>query len=190
MKNFITKNPIANLVIGLLLIGLALTATFFTTWLEDAIVYIIASLIIFISIYRFYLDYRRSDDKNATIILVVELLIALAIGIYLVVNEANASRMIGFVLYLRGFTYLLTLQLLKISGSFTRFIVYMIVMTFGAYMLFSGVSGEEYLEYGVFGVVSAYGLLLIFAGIKGLQARSSKPKKPKPSKNDSTKESQ
>ncbi len=176
MKNFITRNPIVNLVAGFILIALAVTAMFFTTWIEDAIVYIIATLIIGVSIYRFYLDFNRTNDKNATIILVVELLIAIGIGIYLMVEAANASRMVGFVLYLRGFTYLITLQLLKISGSFKRFMVYIVLLTLGAYMLFSGVSGEVYLQYGVFGIVSLYGLLLLFAGVQGLRDGASKPK--------------
>lgn len=191
MKNFITRNPIVNLVAGFLLIALAVTAMFFTTWLEDAIVYIIAALIILVSIYRFYLDFKRTEDKNATIILIVELLIAIGIGIYLMVEAANASRMVGFVLYLRGFTYLITLQLLKISGSFIRFIVYIILLTLGAYMLFSGIQGEEYLQYGVFGIVTLYGLLLLFAGIQGLKDGSAKPKaKTKPTANTTNKNSQ
>lgn len=181
MKNFTTNNPILNIVLGVVLIGLALTATFFTSWLEEAIVYIIAALIILVSLYRFYIDFKRTTDKNATIILVVELLIALGIGIYLFTQEptANASRMVGFVLYLRGFTYLLTLQLLKISGSFKRFLIIIALMTLGAYMLFSGIQGEEYLQYGVFGVVSLYGLLLLFAGIQILRSRPSNEKRPK-----------
>ncbi|MGM0436049.1 MAG: hypothetical protein ACQEQA_03275 [Bacillota bacterium] len=185
MKNFVTKNPILNIVLGIILVGLALTAMFFTTWLEDAIVYIIAGLIIIVSIYRFYLDLKRTTDKNATIILVVELLIALGIGIYLMVEAANASRMVGFVLYLRGFTYLLTLQLLKISGSFKKFLIIIALMTLGAYMLFSGIQGEAYLQYGVFGIVTLYGLLLVFAGIQILQAR---PSKEKPQKVDTQSE--
>ena len=178
MKSVITKNPILNLVLGIILIALALTAMFFTTWLEDAIVYIIAGLIIIVSIYRFYLDFKRTTDKNATIILVVELLGALAIGIYLMVEakSANATTMVGFVLYLRGFTYLLTLQLLKISGSFKKFLIIIALMTLGAYMLFSGVQGETYLQYGVYGIVTLYGLLLVFSGVNQLKARSPKEK--------------
>ncbi len=190
MKNFITKNPILNLVSGIILLALAVTAMFFTTWLEDAIVYIIAGLIILVSIYRFYLDFKRTTDKNATIILIIELLIALGIGVYLMVEATNASRMVGFVLYLRGFTYLLTLQLLKISGSFKKFLVIIALMTLGAYMLFSGIQGETYLEYGVFGVVSLYALLLVFAGINGLKGgkTAAKPKKAQPKKETAEKE--
>ncbi len=177
MKNYITRIPLLNLILGILLIVLAVVAMFFTDLVEDFVVYVIALFIAALSTLRFLKDYHKTDDKNASIILAAEYVIVLAVAIYLAVYEANAARMVGLVLYLRGFAYLLTLQLLRIKGPFTSFLVYIAILTLGAFMLFAGTEVQAYLQYAVFGIIAIYALVLLLAGLQGLkQAKEKTPK--------------
>ena len=169
MKNYITRIPLLNLILGVLLLALAVIAMFFTTWIEDIVVYIIAFFIAAFSTFRFLKDYQKTDDKNASIILAAEYVIVLGVAIYLAVYEANAARMVGLVLYLRGFSYLLTLQLLRIKGPFVSFIVYIALLTLGAFMLFTGADSEAYLQYAVFGIIAIYGIILLVYGLQGMK---------------------
>jgi hypothetical protein len=187
MKNYITRIPLLNLILGVLLIALAIVAMFFTTWIEEIVVYIIAFFIAAFSTFRFLKDYQKTDDKNASIILAAEYIIVLGVAVYLAVYEANAARMVGLVLYLRGFSYLLTLQLLKIKGPFVSFIVYMALLTLGAFMLFTGADSEAYLHYAVFGIIAIYGLVLLIYGLQGMKAAKAKRETPSPEKKKDTK---
>ncbi|MFP4078054.1 MAG: hypothetical protein ACLFUQ_02785 [Candidatus Izemoplasmataceae bacterium] len=186
MKTYITRIPLLNLILGILLIALAIIAMFFTDLIESIVVYIIAFFIAAFSTFRFLKDYQKTDDKNASIILAAEYAIALGVAVYLAVYEANAARMVGLVLYMRGFAYLLTLQLLKIKGPFTSFLVYMAILTLGAFMLFAGSESETYMQYAVFGIIAIYGILLLVVGINGMKKKPSKEKSVKETKTGST----
>lgn len=165
MKKFISKNPIINMIIGIIFIAFFLSAYFFTDWLLDSVTMIIAALIVIFSLTRYYRDYNNRSGK-ALLILTGEFAIALMLAALLIFETIGESVAVGLVLYLRGLIFLLISQLLKQRMAFEKFITAIAILTLGAYVLFSGLplTGQQMaIVVMVFGVV--IGAFYLITGI-------------------------
>ncbi len=166
MNRLTFKYPVVNLVIGVILIVIAILGMFVFDWFSDFVNIVIALVIMYYSIARFLSERLKYRNKNALYILSVELAIAFLLSVLLVLREVNIYIAIGLVLYLRGLTYLLILQLLKLRTAFLNFIIAIVVLTLGAYVIFVQPDVETLVEYALFIFFIAYGILLVVFGIK------------------------
>ncbi len=181
MKRFATKWGIVNIVLGVVLIALAIVAQFATDWMQEGVRWIVAAIIVVFSLLRFNKDYKHYKNKEAQLILVVELLLAVAAAVVVIPAIGwRVTNSIGFVLYIRGFAYFLIMQLTGRKSIFRNFILYMVVLTLGAYVLFSRQDLADIIEWVVFALIVIYGAFLLIYGVMDvMEAQKKKPKKDK-----------
>ncbi len=165
MKKFAHENAIVNIVLGALIVAFAIVAMFVTDILSDMVDYIVAVLIIALSTMRFTSDFKRYTTQNSRFILIVELALALGAAALIITGDPLA-RSLGFVLYMRGFVYFLIMQLQNLKQRFDKFLLYMAILTLGAYVLFSGNAFTEQLELILFVLLIGYGAFLLYLGIE------------------------
>ena len=165
MKKFIFKNPIINIVLGVVLITVAILGQFVFNWFSDAVNIVVGMLLVLYTIFRFDRTRRGYKNSNALMILTVEAIVVITLAVLLMFDQLGLSLVLGFVLYLRGFVYLLILQLLKLRHRFEIFLIYMAVLTLGAYIWFGGPNFGELFTWILFAVIAAYGVLLLILGI-------------------------
>ncbi len=181
MKRFATKWGIVNIVLGVALIALAVVAQLATDWMEEGVRWVVVAVIVVFSLLRFNRDFKHYKDKNAQLILVCELVLALAAALVVIPAIGwQTSLAIGFVLYIRGFAYFLIMQLTGRKSIFRNFIIYMVVLTLGAYVLFSGEDFADIIQWIIFALIVVYGAFLLGYGIRDvMEKQKQKPKKEK-----------
>ncbi|MFW6318870.1 MAG: hypothetical protein ACOC1L_01660 [Bacillota bacterium] len=172
MKKYLFNNGIINIVIGSLLIIFAILGMFAYPWFSDAANIVVGAIIILISVLRFGKHKNQYNDRNALMILTAEVIIVVTLAILLVLNQLTMTQTIGIVLYLRGFVYLLILQLLKLRSSFLTFILYIIILTLGAFIFFNGPNLNDIIEWLLFITITVYGLFMVIMGIDQLRNKS------------------
>ena len=183
MKKFISKNPVINFVIGGIFIAGFLLTFFLTDWLEDFVRIFVAALIIIFSTLRYFKDYKTKTNNNVLLILTGEFAIALLLSALLIFETVGISLALGLTLYLRGFIYFLIMQLLGKKARFEKFLLYIAILTLGAYVLFSGLPlSQEELSYILLALGLIIGIFYVIAGISIVQSK--KPEKPKQTKSN------
>ncbi len=167
MKKFLTGNAVLNLIIGLGFIVGFLVVFFLTDWLEQFVDIVIATLIVVFSSLRYFKDYKNKKSENILLILTGEYAIALLLAALLIFETLSVDVALGLVLALRGFTYMLIMQLLNKRSSFEDFLIYMGILILGTYVLFSGFPLNSY-ERSI--VLLAVGLVIgVFYATAGIQ---------------------
>ena len=169
MNKFVFKNYIVNIVLGSALMIFAVLAMFVFDWIGDFVNIVVAIIIAYYSIVRFIKEQEKYKNSNALMILGVELGVALVLGVLLVINEIDIYFAIGLVLYLRGFTYLLILQLLKLRTKFYHFLISMAVLTLGTYIFFVRPDIDTLIQFAVFIFLLTYGILLLVFGLRQIK---------------------
>jgi len=164
-NHLVTKFGVVNLVFGIILLGFSIYAMFFSTLIEQSLGIILGIVFLWLIIVRLIKDLNHYHHQNAKIILIIELVIDLIAIYYLMFTDAAIARYLGVILYLRGFTYFLLLQVLKLRSHFDQFILSMIFITIGAYTLFTGNAFESELIYVLFALLVIYAGLFIYTGI-------------------------
>ncbi|MFW5841785.1 MAG: hypothetical protein ACOC1L_07830 [Bacillota bacterium] len=173
MKKYLFSNGIINIVVGGLLIIFAILGMFVFEWFSDAANIVVGAIIILVSVLRFGKHRKQYNNQNALMILTAEVIIVITLSVLLVLNRLTMTETIGIVLYLRGFVYLLILQLLKLRSTFLTFILYIIILTLGAFVFFNGPNLNDIIEWLLFIIITAYGLFMVIMGIDQLR---NKPK--------------
>ena len=183
-----TKQPIVNLVLGLLLITISVLLVIFETDAITVIEYILAAVIIIYAGLFFNRSLHYYKKRNAKLLVGVELLISVLVAILLVSLDAlNAAMAIGLVLYIRGAMFLTIYIYLRKSMKLERYFVKLLFITLGAYLFFTANNFERYIIFVLAGVLILYGLVLVYFGIQQLRAskslkEESVPHKPAPTK--------
>ncbi len=168
MKKYAFKHPIVNLVIGIVLVVFAVLAMFVFGWISDFARYLVGAIIIAFTVMRFMTARSGYKNSNAQMILIVEAIVAITLAVLLIIDSIGMQLALGATLYMRGFVYLLILQLLNLRRSFETFIIYVAVLTLGAYVWF-GNADLMIIEWLVFVFVAAYGVFLTLLGITNLK---------------------
>jgi len=171
--HLITKNGIINLILGVILLGFSIYAMFFSDLLSDSLSIVVGVLILWFTVIRFMKDLNTYKNKHALMILAGELVLDLVAVYFLVFTQAAIARYLGLVLYARGVVYFLILQILNLKGNFEKFILYMIVLTAGAYILFANNAFENELQFVLFAILVLYAVLLIAFGAILLKKKKS-----------------
>ena len=171
MKKYLFKLPILNIIVGTLLVVVAILGMFVFDWFGEAANIFVGALIIIYTVMRFYKERHNYKNSNALMILTVEAIIAITLSVLLIFNQLDLTFTLGLALYMRGFVYLLILQLLKLRSEFKMFIIYLLLLTFGAYLLFGGPNLQDLIEWIIFVVFIAYGIVMIVFGVDKLRKK-------------------
>ncbi len=181
MKKMISKNHVVNLIVGIVFIAFFLVS-FFMNMLEDWVTYIAAGLIMIYSVLRFVKDYKHYHDNRVLFILTIEFVVAIGLAVFLLLDfgtDITLTVALGLLLYMRGLAFLLILHILNNQTDLAKFVIYILVLTIGAYILFAGMPFLNHLDVVFLVIGLAIGLFYIFIGIN--QATHKKPAKTKSS---------
>ncbi len=173
MKKFVFGNPILNIVFGLALIIVAILGMFVFNWFSDTLNIVIGVLIIVYTLLHFAKERTRYKDSNALLILIVEAIVAITVAVLLMFDQLGITFTLGLVLYMRGLAYLLIMQLLKLRSSFLTFVVFIAILTLGAYIWFGGPNLGELFQWILFAIIIIYGAILLYFGIDMLRQKKS-----------------
>ncbi len=172
MKRIITKNPIVNIIIGLLLVVLTVVVIIDQSLLEEGIYYMAAGLIIIYSLVRFIREFKLQKTDLTKAIRSAEFVIAVIFSVLLIIWEPlTIAIALGLVLYLQGVSHLLILQVAQRKTTLNRFIIHLIFITVGAFFLFSGLDLEEFFLYLITALLAVYGIVFLIYGIHPLVKR-------------------
>ena len=180
MNKLVTKQPIVNIVLGVIFISFIVFAQFFSDWMDDAIKYVVAGVIIIYTIVRLIKDLKYYKNQTAQLIVVVEAIVITMLAVLLMITEAlTVAWVLGLALYMKGVAYLLICQVRKQLTPTGRFFVILILITAGTYVMFSQNAYEAILAWVLFGLFIIYGVILITSGITQIvNERKKRPKKP------------
>ncbi len=177
MKKLVSKNHLVNIMIGVVFVAFFIVA-YFLDYLNDWVNYVAAILILVGSAFRFVKDYKYYTNDRVLLFLVLEFIIAATLAVLLALGELGIqlSIAVGVVLYMRGFVYLLIMQLLSIKQSFPKFLWFMFLLTVGAYVWFGGIPYESELALIALIIGLIIGAFYIFVGINQMTHKTQKSK--------------
>ncbi len=177
MKRIVTKHPVVNIVLGVLLLALSITALFHQPLLDEGILYLAGGLVALFSVVRFHKEFKHHKAKQARYILSVEFVLVILLAVLLAFVEFfTIAIVLGLVIYLQGATRLLIAQALRKLVKVERFLMQLVYVTLGAFLVFGAFDFEEALRYIVIGLLGVYGIIFLAFGIHKV-AREHKKKK-------------
>ncbi|MFW6318634.1 MAG: Rho termination factor N-terminal domain-containing protein [Bacillota bacterium] len=168
MKKLITKYPIPNIILGIILIAFAVYATFIEDIMYDSIIYIVGFIIAIYAVLKLYKDIRYVKKQITKILMGLEFVLTIALTILLVTDIMSLAIVLGLVLYIRGANFLLILQVNKMATSVKRYLVNLVLITLGAYLFIANDAYTDILQYILFVLITLYGILLLYFGIANL----------------------
>lgn len=176
MNNLIFKNSTLNIVVGVVLIVFTILA-YFLEWYVNAIAIIIGIILILLSTKRFVYTYKGVVSKKATLILAIEYLIDIIFAALLIfVWNDYVAVLIGVIIYTRGLTYLIINYVVKRKVILYQYILNILLITLGSFLLFTGIDLASYFIYFFAGFVLLIGIIYLLTGIFDYKAK----KKPRP----------
>jgi len=177
VKRIVTKHPIVNIVLGVLLLALSITALFHQPLLDEGILYMAAGLVALFAVVRFHKEFKLHKAQKARYILTVEFVLVILLAALLIFADFfTIAIVLGLVIYLQGATRLLIAQALKKLVKFERFLMQLLYVTLGAFLVFSAFEFEDALRYIVIGLLALYGLIFLIFGIRSVVNERKKKK--------------
>lgn len=171
MKKYVFKEFWLNLVLGIALIVLAVLASpLVFDWISEVVEYAVAVVIVFYAVMSFVKQRKKYNLRHALMILAGTLAVGILLAVLLIppVGQIGVNLAIGLTLYVQGLSYLLIMQLTKQRSNFTTFVIYLAVLTLGAYVMFGAPAFGNILNWALVVVVLTYGIILVVAGILDL----------------------
>ncbi len=169
MEKLIFKNNIVNIVVGVLLTIFAVLA-YFLGWIADFLSISVGIILIALSIKRFVVTFKSVRSRNATAVLMVEIILDLLFGTLLIITQKNPEVYIGLILFLRGLAYLIINYLINRPIKFLIYLMNIAFITVGCFFMFSNPLGITYLEFAALGCFAFIGIMYIIFGIIYLNA--------------------
>jgi len=164
MNKIVFKNMYFNIVLGSLLILLSLLG-YFLGWIEDFLPIVIGILLILLSMKRFLYSFKKITSKNASLILVVELLLDFLFSGLMIVYKNNIELYIGLIIYIRGISYLLINYIATRKIRIVQYIFNLVYVTFGAFLMFYPLNSITVLVLGVSVLLLIIGAIYLQAGV-------------------------
>ncbi|MFH5881752.1 hypothetical protein [Liberiplasma polymorphum] len=183
MKKIVTKFPVPNILLGFILIAFAVYATFASTLMLDGIRFVFAALIIVYSSLRLYKDLNYYKRKSSKSIATGEFVISIILAILLAFDVFALAIVVGLILYIKGATFLLILQVRKTYTTPYRYLINLVLITLGTFIFFSNRAYEDILVYVLFAGLTLYGIILLYYGFSKLVEDSKKKKSSSRSEN-------
>ncbi|PAT01197.1 hypothetical protein CI105_08100 [Candidatus Izimaplasma bacterium ZiA1] len=164
MKKIVFKNMYLNIVLGSLLILLSLLG-YFLGWIEDFLPIVIGVLLILLSLKRFLYSFKKITSKNASLILILELLLDFLFAGLMIVYKNNIELYIGLIIYIRGISYLLINYIATRKIRIVQYIFNLGYVTFGAFLMFYPLNSITALVLGVSVLLLLVGAIYLQAGV-------------------------
>lgn len=164
MKNIVFKNHIINIVVGVILIAFTVTA-YFMEWYKDFLAIIVGVILLGLSIKRFIYSFKKIVSKYATLALIIELLLDILFCGLLFYYQQHIQLYAGLILYIRGVTYLIINYMTTRKVFFVQYMMNIVYITLGAFLMFTSMDFVQYLEIGVALFVLVLGAIYLYDGI-------------------------
>jgi len=164
MEKLLFKNNIVNIVIGVILAIFAVLA-YFLGWIGDFLAIFIGIILIALSLKRFIVTFKKVRSRNATAVLMIEIILDLLFGALLIITQQNAEIYLGLVLFIRGFSYLIINYLINREIKFIIYIMNIAFLTVGCFFMFRPPLGLNYLEIAALCCFAFIGIVYILFGI-------------------------
>lgn len=165
MEKIVFKNKYLNIVVGVILVVLAIIG-YILGWVEDFLPVFIGSVLILLSLKRFIYTYKKITSKNATLILVIELILDIVFAGLLIYLQDHVELFIGLVIYIRGISYLLINYIATRKIKLTQYILNIGYVTLGAFLMFYPLDSVSVIVITVSVVFIVVGAIFMYAGIK------------------------
>lgn len=165
MEKIVFKNEILNVVFGSLLLIFAIVA-YFTKLVEDYLPIIIGVVLILLSIKRFYYSFKKIVSKNATLILVIELILDFVFAGLLIYLADHVELFIGLIIYTRGVSYLIINYVATRKVKVVQYLINIGYVTFGSFLMFTSYSSIEFLNVFIMLLILIVGAIYLQAGVR------------------------
>ncbi|MBU1145182.1 MAG: Rho termination factor N-terminal domain-containing protein [Firmicutes bacterium] len=175
MEKLLFKNNIVNIVVGVILTLFTILA-YFLGWIGEFLAIFIGIILIALSLQRFIITFKKVRSRNATAVLMIEIILDLLLGTLLIITQKNAEIYIGLILFLRGFSYLIINYLINRPIKFIIYLMNILFLTVGCFFMFRPPLGLNYLEIAALCLFVFIGLIYIIFGI--LYLNENKKKQP------------
>jgi hypothetical protein len=190
MRKIVTKFPIPNILLGIILIAFSVYATFLSTLMEDGLMYVAALLIVAYASIRLYKDLTYYHKRDSKLIVGATFFLIIIVAVLLVLEYLSVEVSIGLWLYLTGASYMLILQVRKAYTTIKTFLANLVLITVGTYLIFTNQDFVSVLVYAIFAILTLYGVILLYFGVSHLVKASKEKKKNRPVEVNADKELQ
>ena len=186
MEKFIFKYKYLNIIIGVLLIALSIVG-YILGWMEDFFPIVIGVILILISLKRFIYSYKKIVSKNAALILTIELILDIVFAGLLISLQDHVELFIGLTIYSRGVSYLLINYIATRKTKLFQYILNIVYVTFGAFLMFYPLNSLKTLVIIVSIMLLLTGLFYLYFGIKPFDEKRKAKKQAKLTEKDQEK---
>lgn len=173
MERIVFKNEYLNIVFGAILVIFA-AVVYFANYIEDILPYVIGVLLILLSIKRFVFTFKKSNNKNAMFILVIELLLDFAFAGLLIYMLDHVELFVGLIIYTRGVSYLLINYVSTRKVDIMQYIFNIGYVTLGSFLIFTDFSSVTFLSISIVSLIVLVGIIYLQAGIRKLVKKDKK----------------
>jgi hypothetical protein len=171
MEKMVFKNEILNIVIGSILIIFAFVG-YLLNLVQDQLPIIVAVVLILLSTKRFLYSFNKIISKNATLILVIEFILDLIFaGLLIYLGSDYVGLFLGLIIYSRGVSYLIINYVATRKVDLTQYIVNILYVTFGSFLIFTKYDLAEFLAIFISVLLLLFGAFFLQAGIKVVTAK-------------------
>lgn len=164
MEKLVFKNHMINITIGALLILFA-SLGYFLHWIEDALPIIISIVLISLSLKRFIFSFNKIVSKNATLILVIEIILDFIFAGLLIYFQDHIELFIGLIIYTRGVSYLIINYVATRKIKLFQYILNILFLTFGAFLMFTSINSLTFLTVFVTVLILLIGAIFLQSGL-------------------------
>lgn len=179
MKKIVTKNPVANLIIGVLLLAAAVLTFVFEDDIVEILKFIFAGIIILYALLRFIKEIKLYKHQTARIIVGVELSLVIVIAVLLMVTDwLNIAMTLGIVIYIRGAIFLLIQNVIRRIIPLARFLLNLLFITAGSYLIFVQPDAVTFFIWFLIVLLAVFALVFIYFSV--IQFKLKAKQKPKP----------
>jgi len=179
LKNLVFKNHILNIIVGFIMVGFTIAA-FFLGWYQNFLGIIVGVVLLALSIKRFIYSFKKTISKNATLVLVIELILDFVFCGLLIYYQNQIQLYAGLVLYVRGVSYLIINYITTRKVKLFQYFLNIVYITIGSFLMFTSLNFIDILEILVAVFVLLLGAFFLYIGIDDLVKINKKKRAEKP----------
>lgn len=170
MEKMVFKNEYLNIVFGSILVILAIVG-YFTKIVEDYLPIFVGVVLILLSAKRFLYTFKKITSKNATLILIIEFILDLIFAGLLIYLGDHVELFLGLIIYSRGVSYLIINYVATRKVNLTQYIVNILYVTFGSFLIFTSYNSITFLAIFISVVLLVVGAVFLQFGIRTVTAK-------------------
>lgn len=170
MEKIVFKNMYLNIIVGALIIIATLVA-YFMDLIEDYLPMIVGIGLILLSIKRFGSTFKKTGNKKATFILVIELVLDFAFAGLLIYMKDHFELFVGLTIYVRGVSYLLINYIATREINVSQYLFNILYVTLGSFLMFYPLDTVTFIVLGLSIILFLLGAIFLQAGVTSLVKR-------------------